>query len=451
MGQAKQRGTFEQRKAGASGHGRQIADLVNSGTTPHYAFIFDKSPEGRNLMDRLRCGPAEIKARINHPAVELWESMDFEFMVIWGTFGYSGGLTVPTKDSEVLLAEALPRVVQRTIEKGGLCAFIVGVSKSLAETVQSRLAELQATTGNSSTGDAARDSAAPVVQDSGASSGNPHTNETDAPKQPHKGLLTLATEPVGRELDFDMVQITDPQEFAKVTGLGMDDLYSALEQVKQGKMGMEELEGITGDSDRLRAWAREDGTLLVRETTTHPREVVIAAGKWRELSAAELAALSQQLVASNLADPAFPGVLTRLVEETDLQLEMRTRRSEAMAKISELATSMTAVYSREPQSLLALRGAFEQDQSCVDAADRWLNSGHRYFVIWRSKTGEQSAILAPDEEALINEALPSALAFGEDPSKSLFASCTMTEIDHTAERWWSAHGGLVRPDLRKHH
>lgn len=144
MGQAKNRGGFEQRKESASPR----LNLDALAHARHYAFILDKSPKGVEVIEQIKKGPAEIKARINSPAVELWEKSHFQFLVIWGTIGYSGGLTIPTLDMKNLLSQALPAVMQRTLEKGGFCSFIVGVAPDLAKTIEQRLAELQPVEGS---------------------------------------------------------------------------------------------------------------------------------------------------------------------------------------------------------------------------------------------------------------------------------------------------------------
>lgn len=148
MGQAKNKGSFEERKAQASTTGSALRSLVGTKEVPHYAFVLDKSAAGKKMLDLLKKGPSEIKQRFLSPSFVLWEQAHFPYVVVWGTFGYSGGLTVNALDLDTLCNEALPKVMERIELKGGLCSFIVNVGDdSTASIIQSKLAELQPTHG----------------------------------------------------------------------------------------------------------------------------------------------------------------------------------------------------------------------------------------------------------------------------------------------------------------
>jgi hypothetical protein len=58
--------------------------------------------------------------------IKVWEESGYEFVIIWGTFGYSGGLTTPTLDIDKLLNTAIPAVIEKTREKGGECKLLLG-------------------------------------------------------------------------------------------------------------------------------------------------------------------------------------------------------------------------------------------------------------------------------------------------------------------------------------
>lgn len=145
MGQAKQRGTKEERaKSALERQNEDAIGMIKKGTSPHYAFVFDRSAVGRDLLRRMKDGPAELKARATSQAVQLWESMPhMEYCVIWGSWGYSGGLTLPTANLDFLLSEALPATMKRTLEKGGFCTFVPAVDESVREAVMTKIAELQ--------------------------------------------------------------------------------------------------------------------------------------------------------------------------------------------------------------------------------------------------------------------------------------------------------------------
>lgn len=151
MGNANKRGTHEERKKSALEQQNESAiRLMKTGVAPHYAFILDRSPVGQQVLNQMKNGPDELKARVSSEAVKLWEGMsNFEYVVIWGSWGFSGGLTLPTANLNFLLNEALPAAMTRTNEKGGMCAFIPAVSESVREVVLGKIAELQPVAGQS--------------------------------------------------------------------------------------------------------------------------------------------------------------------------------------------------------------------------------------------------------------------------------------------------------------
>ncbi len=121
-----------------------------AGRSEHYAFIIDRSAQGLELLEQLRTAtPAdsEFRDRAYGVGIKAWEESGYEFVVIWGTFGYSGGLTIPTLDMENLLRKAIPAVIENTHEKGGDCVFFVAVNPDLAHIIQQRLTELHPTVG----------------------------------------------------------------------------------------------------------------------------------------------------------------------------------------------------------------------------------------------------------------------------------------------------------------
>jgi hypothetical protein len=128
---------------------RKMHNLV-AGRSEHYAFIIDRSEKGQEMLNRLRNAPledSEFRDRAYGVGMKVWEESGYEFVIIWGTFGYTGGLTIPTLDIDNLLYKAIPAVIEKTREKGGECAFFVAVNPAVAPKIEARLAELQPTAG----------------------------------------------------------------------------------------------------------------------------------------------------------------------------------------------------------------------------------------------------------------------------------------------------------------
>lgn len=146
MDEAKRRGSEAERRERALRDGNASAvNAIKSGIAPHYAFIFDRSDKASTALAAMKRGPEELRSRMASSAVQFWESSHFPFVIVWGSWGYSGGLTLPCLDIDSLLREGLPVAFKRTTEKGGLCAFALFVADELVETLQARIAELQPT------------------------------------------------------------------------------------------------------------------------------------------------------------------------------------------------------------------------------------------------------------------------------------------------------------------
>ena len=146
MGEAKTRGSFEERRAEAFRQSAPVLEMIAKGQAPHYAFILDRSARARAIIGAMRQLP-ELKARTDGAAFQLWEQLGTPYVVMWGTWGYTGGLTLPCFHLEAMLGEALPAVMERVAEKGGLCSWLPCVDDAIVERVQARIAELQPTGG----------------------------------------------------------------------------------------------------------------------------------------------------------------------------------------------------------------------------------------------------------------------------------------------------------------
>lgn len=147
MGEAK-RGTEAERREQALKDGNASAfSAIKSGIAPHYAFVFDRSEKAATALAAMKKGPEEMRVRIASAAVEFWEMSHFEFVIVWGTWGYTGGLTIPCLNLAFLLNEGLPATFKRTAEKGGLCAFAPFVADEVSDAIQTKIAELQPTSG----------------------------------------------------------------------------------------------------------------------------------------------------------------------------------------------------------------------------------------------------------------------------------------------------------------
>jgi hypothetical protein len=93
---------------GRSEKPRIIRRSEGSGATQRERYQHDKRRERASLcfhigsvsdsaLTEMLRGTDEIQARVRSAAMQLWDkSPQLSFVVIWGTWGYSGGLTIPT-------------------------------------------------------------------------------------------------------------------------------------------------------------------------------------------------------------------------------------------------------------------------------------------------------------------------------------------------------------------
>jgi hypothetical protein len=253
----------------------------------------------------------------------------------------------------------------------------------------------------------------------------------------HKGLLNLAIEPGGQEVDFDSVQIFDSDVFGKVLQLTMGCFAEKLSQMQNSN---KEADIEAFKLSALRAWKREDGSLLIRETGGPMREVVAPSGTWRLLDTAQLRKLSQE---AEYRTSEAPEVFEWMASAVTESIASNRRREESFEKVAESVTSIVGLFGRGTRSLSALREMIGNKPDATDTADRWLQSDQKYFLFWRAKDGRAAAVVVGDEEVLFSGALDSALELGDAPQATILVACTDTSIDAEARIWWERHGGLL--------
>ena len=127
------------------------AQIALAGEAKHYCFILDRSDAGRRALAQMKHGPEEVQARVTGSAFKTWEALPhFGFVIVWGTWGLGGGLTMPAMDLTAVLTVGLPKAIERTLEKGGLCTVLPFVDPAHVEAIVARVGELQPTMGSAS-------------------------------------------------------------------------------------------------------------------------------------------------------------------------------------------------------------------------------------------------------------------------------------------------------------
>lgn len=106
--------------------------------------MVDRSRNGLEFLKHLKSRPAGMfnAGKANDPLL-LWEASPHPFFLACGRWGSPAGFTIQISSIESLLKMALPKALERTLEVGGLCAFVAAVDDSIRPMIDQRKAELQ--------------------------------------------------------------------------------------------------------------------------------------------------------------------------------------------------------------------------------------------------------------------------------------------------------------------
>lgn len=118
--------------------------LMEDGRLPNYTFVVDRSRNGLEFLKHLKSRPAGMfnAGKANDPLL-IWEASPHPFFLAWGRWGSPAGFTIQISSIESLLKMALPKAMERTLEAGGLCAFVAAVDDRILSVIEQRKAELQ--------------------------------------------------------------------------------------------------------------------------------------------------------------------------------------------------------------------------------------------------------------------------------------------------------------------
>ena len=266
------------------------------------------------------------------------------------------------------------------------------------------------------------------------------------------GLLNLAVDPGGTEVDMDRIQITDAGDFGMVAALDLAVMGELMEAHKETVPDLGGMERALRAA--VRGWARDDGALVIRSSGRSLAEVIVRPGHWRMLDADELDRLSREAMA-RMGGREAVAIVAALADTLDKGVQARADYAEKLRAASEATTSITGLFGRSENSLLHLRGNWATREDLIRLADEWLATEYEFFLIWRHREGGVAAAVMADERMLIEEGLQHMMDLGESPGTSILLALTGTSTDAKALQWWTAHGGAVMPsapdgEVRRH-
>lgn len=140
MGQAKQRGTREQRVASATPKTFKLSGFESA---KHWVMIFDKSAKGLELIQTLQSGDGELQGMFRTSTVQQWIEGDMPYLLRAFTIGKSNWQTMMVPDLSMLLNGAIPSAVERIGTKIGL-QLILAVDAEVDDIIAGRFREITA-------------------------------------------------------------------------------------------------------------------------------------------------------------------------------------------------------------------------------------------------------------------------------------------------------------------
>lgn len=141
-------GTFKQRinlaLALRKGGRHKPISNINSDYIPHYCYILDKSAEGAAALGAAKqINDGGLANRLGDKTVLNWQKSPYPYAIVFGSWGFTGGTTIASKNLQNLLDDDLPKIMAILKTKGGLCSFVVATDGSVIAQIQSVLSKLQ--------------------------------------------------------------------------------------------------------------------------------------------------------------------------------------------------------------------------------------------------------------------------------------------------------------------
>lgn len=133
MGESKRRGSKEERITNAT---KLTDDTVN------YGLILDRSRRSKHAFAKFLNTVTGDLADAWIKKVQTLDEMKSKYVLLFGTYGYSGGLAIGARTDDELLETSIPALMQRVAEKKQTCGFLINIQNDLAEKVHARIKEL---------------------------------------------------------------------------------------------------------------------------------------------------------------------------------------------------------------------------------------------------------------------------------------------------------------------
>ncbi len=136
MGQAKQRGTFDERLTTASKRPNGNTTKQDLKDVSHIATVMDRSEAGMSAIDLTARTFPEFKA-----ASERFDSA-YQFVIFVRGKNETDQGVLFVRDLPMLIDEGIPAVLRKVASVGGSCGFILAVDPALLDLIEPVVASL---------------------------------------------------------------------------------------------------------------------------------------------------------------------------------------------------------------------------------------------------------------------------------------------------------------------
>lgn len=227
----------------------------------------------------------------------------------------------------------------------------------------------------------------------------------EARKSAAQGMMDLAVAITGREVDMDLVQITDQKAFGRLH-VALMEVTSHFLRANRGKEYDEQALERALDTP---AYIQEDGRLIIHIPlpTGGKRIVEVARGDWRELSAQQHKELLLDVEERQRQDPeGVANLIGKIGEWIASGAAAIESQGSEMGKALSSSSQVLQVFDKTQASLLALNETIKHYPGMRVYADKWLASDELFLVGSVGPTPRECwAATVPDKSALLEEGL----------------------------------------------
>jgi len=200
-----------------------------------------------------------------------------------------------------------------------------------------------------------------------------------------EGLLDLALAITGTEVDMELVQITTPEAFSKLT--------QVLQEGTVRFMNLHQGRPMTEDVFETRAYVQDDGRLVIHAVIPDnvKRIVEIPNGEWKLHTPESMSTTMQKVQQKNDKNPEIEQYLIEKISSSlNSAAVERKSKNESRERLNRQLSQAILVFDRLPNSLLALQDIACKKSEVKEPSDNWLATNHEFLILSLGPTPEKN-------------------------------------------------------------